>query len=164
MPRLTRRLRSTALIGAATAIAALGVTTPASAATNVTCNLQLVAVIPQPAPTAANVGIVNCDKLGTGAQQDSSTTTRTSPLTGFFSGPFTMAFKKGQIFGTFTINFVTTVGGNPPHITGVTYDGTVNITGGTGAYANVTGGGTVTGFSPDAVFTNLTENLTLNGI
>jgi hypothetical protein len=161
--RSSRRLRST-VVGLSTAFAALAIAAPAPAATNITCNLQLVAVIPQPAPTAANVGLTKCDKLGQGAQTDSSVTTRTSALTGSFTGPFEMKFKKGSLLGTFTINFVTTVGGNPLHITGVTYDGTVTVTGGTGAYAGVTGGGTVTGFSPDAVFTNLTENLTLNGV
>ena len=91
-------------------------------------------------------------------------TTRTGPLTGSFTGPFTMYFEDGSLTGTFTIGFVTTVGGNPLRITGVTYNGTVEVTGGTGDYRRVRGSGTVTGFSPDAVDTQLTEKLSLTGL
>ena len=174
MPRSPRRARRLAVGGLSTAIATLAIAAPASAFTfgfgssqpkNVTCNLRLRALIPQPAPTAANIGIVRCDNgIGWGAQRDSSVTTRTSALTGSFTGPFTMYFEDGFLLGTFTINFVTTVGGNPLRITGVTYDGTVEITGGTGDYRRVRGDGTVTGFSPDAVTTTLTEKLTLTGL
>jgi hypothetical protein len=170
-PRRTRR----AIVGGlSTVIAMVGLAASASAATfgfgssqpkTVTCNLWLHALITQPAPTAANVGLVRCDNgIGYGAQRDSSVTTRTSPLTGSFTGPFTMYFQDGFLTGTFTIGFVTTVGGNPLHITGVTYNGTVDVTGGTGDYRRVRGGGTVTGFSPDAVDTQLTEKLSLTGL
>ena len=174
MPRSPHRVRKLVVGGLSTVIATLVMAAPAPAFTfgfgssqpkNVTCNLWLHALIPQPAPTAANVGVVRCDQgIGWGAQRDSSVTTRTSPLTGSFTGPFTMYFEDGFLLGTFTINFVTTVGGNPLHITGVTYNGTVEITGGTGDYRRVRGSGTVTGFSPDAVDTQLTEKLTLTGL
>jgi hypothetical protein len=170
----SRRTRRVLVGGLSTVIAALGISAPASAVTfgfassqpkSVTCNLWLHALITQPAPTAANIGLVRCDKgLGFGAQRDSSVTTRTGPLTGSFAGPFTMYFEDGSLTGTFTIGFVTTVGGNPLHITGVTYNGTVEVTGGTGDYRRVRGGGTVTGFSPDAVDTQLTEKLSLTGL
>jgi hypothetical protein len=174
VPRSPRCTRRAVVGGLSTVIATLAIAAPASAFTfgfgssqarNVTCNLRLHALIPQPAPTAANVGIVRCDNgIGWGAQRDSSVTTRTGPLTGSFTGPFTMYFEDGFLNGTFTIAFVTTVGGNPLHITGVTYNGTVDITGGTDDYRRVRGGGTVTGFSPDAVDTQLTEKLALTGL
>ena len=174
MPRSPRRARNVVVGGLSTVIATLGFAAPSSAfefglgssqPKNVTCNLWLRALIPQPAPTAANIGLVRCDNgIGYGAQRDSSVTTRTSPLTGSFTGPFTMYFEDGSLTGTFTIAFVTTVGGNPLRITGVTYNGTVEVTGGTGDYRRVRGSGTVTGFSPDAVNTQLTESLTLTGL
>jgi hypothetical protein len=149
-----------------TALLALAVPSSGLAAgtTNVMCQLDLVALIPQPAPTAANAGSTQCDVFGKGGQLDSSVTTRTSPLTGTFTGPFTMYFKRGTITGTFTIGFVTTVCCSPLRITGVTYNGTVQVTGGTRAYSNVRGSGTVTGFSPDAKRTQLTEHLVLTGL
>ena len=152
-----------------TAALALALLAPASGlaatTTHVTCNLDLFALIAQPAPTAANIGTVSCNKFGliSGIQRDSSVTTRTSPLTGSFTGPFTMYFPLGTLTGTFTIGFVTTVCCNPLRITGVTYNGTVQVTGGTGAYFRVRGDGTVTGFSPDAKRTQLTEQLALTG-
>jgi hypothetical protein len=174
VPQSSRRARHLAVGGLSAVIATLGIAAPASAFSfgfgssqpkNVACDLRLRALIAQPAPTAANIGIVRCDNgIGWGAQRDSSVTTRTSPLTGSFTGPFTMYFEDGFLNGTFTINFVTTVGGNPLHITGVTYNGTVEVTGGTGDYRRVRGGGTVTGFSPDAVTTTLTEKLALTGL
>jgi hypothetical protein len=170
----SRRTRRAVIGGLSTIVATLAIAAPASAFTfgfgssqprSATCDLRLHALITQPAPTAANVGIVRCDNgIGWGAQRDNSVTTRTSALTGSFTGPFTMYFEDGFLNGTFTIGFVTTVGGNPLHITGVTYNGTVTVTGGTDDYRRVRGSGTVTGFSPDAVDTQLTEKLSLTGL
>ena len=110
---------------------------------------------------------MSCNKFGLvpGIQRDSSVTSRnpSNPLTGSFTGPFTMYFGHGTLTGTFTINFVTTICCSPPRINGVTYNGTVQVTGGTGAYYRVRGAGTVTGFSPDAKRTQLTEQLALTG-
>jgi hypothetical protein len=155
-----------AILTAALALTLLAPATGLAASANVTCNLDLFALIEQPAPTAANVGSVRCDHflLRSGIQRDSSVTTRTSPLTGSFTGPFTMYFPYGNLSGTFTIGFVTTVCCNPLRITGVTYNGTVQVTGGTGALYRVRGSGTVTGFSPDAKRTQLTEQLALTGL
>lgn len=50
-----------------------------------------------------------------------------------------------------------------PTIAGVVYTGTVSVTGGTGAWRRIRGSGTVTGTSPDAKVTSLTEKLTLRG-
>jgi hypothetical protein len=161
-------LRRTALCGLAT-IAVLGAgggsaTAVKTATKQITCKLTLYATIKQPAPTAANFGAANCSApLRNGVQRDASTTTRTSPLTGSFTGPFKMFFDRGSIHGTFTISFVTTVDA-ALHITGVTYKGTLKVTGGSARNKRVRGTGTITGFSPDAVKTNLTEVLTLTGV
>lgn len=138
--------------------------------TPVTCTLNLFAIIKQPAPTAANFGTTRCSAgLGTGVQQDSSTTTRTSPTTGSFTGPFKMFFNEGTIYGTFTISFVTTLeplATEPPSfaIRGVAYTGRLKVTRGSGRYRHVRGTGTLTGTSPDAVQTQLVEKLTLTGL
>jgi hypothetical protein len=161
-------VRRAALCGVAIAVAlsAGGATAAVKPAKKrqVTCKLVLYATIKQPAPTAANFGSSRCSPpLGAGVQQDSSTTTRTSPLTGSFTGPFKMFFDRGSLKGTFTIKFVTTVDA-ALNITGVTYTGTLRITGGSGRNRRARGTGTLTGFSPDAVRTQLTEKLTLTGI
>lgn len=161
-------LRRAALCGLAT-VAALGAgsgsaTAVKTAKKQITCKLTLYATIKQPAPTAANFGATNCSPpFGSGVQRDSSTTTRASPLTGSFTGPFKMFFDRGSIHGTFTIAFVTTVDA-ALKITGVTYKGTLKVTGGSARNKRVRGTGTITGFSPDAVKTSLTEVLTLTGV
>jgi hypothetical protein len=165
---------SAGLRGAALAIIAASAMTLALPAASeaktrkVVCKLDLFATIPQPAPTAANFGSTNCGKpFGFGVQKDSSTVTRTSALTGIFEGPFKMFFDTGTIKGRFKIAFVTSVGIVPPattpSITHVAYTGSVTVTGGTGAWRRIRGSGTVTGESPDAKRTALTETLTLRG-
>jgi hypothetical protein len=168
------RLRGAGLRAAAAIIAAsaptmaLPAVAPAKTRT-ITCSLKLFATIPQPAATAANFGTTNCRKpFGFGVQKDSSTVTRSSLTTGVFEGPFKMFFDQGTIKGTFKIAFVTTLAppvapATLPTIAGVTYTGTVAVTGGTGAWRRIRGSGTVTGTSPDAKVTYLTEKLTLRG-
>ena len=157
-----------AIVAAGATAFALPAAAPAKTRT-ITCSLKLFATIPQPAPTAANFGTTNCRKpFGVGVQKDSSTVTRSSLTTGVFEGPFKMFFDTGTIKGTFKISFVTTLGPpvapSPlPTIAGVVYTGTVSVTGGTGAWRRIRGSGTVTGTSPDAKVTSLTEKLTLRG-
>jgi len=169
--RLRARTQIAAVVGLSSVVAATGVIAApgASAAaqrkqTNISCALTLFATIKQPAPTAANFGPARCAKpFGTGVQQDSSTTTRASLTTGSFAGPFKLFFDRGTIKGRFRISFVTTL--SPANqITGVTYKGTLRITGGSAAYRRVRGTGTVTGESPDAVQTTLAYRLKLTGI
>ena len=157
-----------ALVAASALTAALPATALAKTR-KVTCKLDLFATIPQPAATAANYGSTSCGKpFGFGVQKDSSTVTRSSLTTGVFEGPFKMFFDTGTIKGTFKIAFVTTLAppvppATLPTIAGVTYTGTVAVTGGTGAWRRIRGKGTVTGTSPDAKRTSLTETLTLSG-
>lgn len=131
---------------------------------SISCALTLFATIKQPAPTAANFGPAKCTRpFGTGVQQDSSKTTRTSLTAGSFTGPIKLFFDRGTIRGTFKIAFVTTLSAQY-QITGVTYQGTLKITGGTAAYRRVRGTGTVTGTSPDAVKTTLAYRMKLSGV
>jgi len=123
----------------------------------VSCELNLIAVLPPRTLKAENYGTVACDKVaGDGVQHDSSTVTPTSRYTGHFTGPVKQFFDKGTVSGTFTINYVT-----DPTTLAVTYEGTIDITSGTGDYKRVRGHGTLTGFSPDAIRTKLQEELTL---
>ncbi len=157
-----------AIIAASATTMALPAVAPAKTRT-ITCKLTLFATIPQPAPTAANYGSSNCGKpFGFGVQKDSSTVTRSSLTAGVFEGPFKMFFDTGTIKGRFKIAFVTTLAppvppATLPTIAGVVYTGTVTVTGGTGAWRRISGSGTVTGTSPDAKVTSLTEKLTLRG-
>jgi hypothetical protein len=167
--RASARTRHAAIAALSGVVLAAGVIAPAgSAATkkskNVTCALTLFATIKQPAPTAANFGPARCSRpFGTGVQQDSSKTTRTSLTAGSFTGPFKLFFDRGTIRGRFRISFVTTLSA-AYQITGVTYKGTLKVTGGTAAFRRVRGTGTVTGSSPDAVKTALEYRLKLRGV
>jgi len=150
-------------------VVAVGAGAPAAAATarktrNVSCALTLFATIEQPAPTAANFGSARCSRpFGTGVQRDSSKTTRTSLTAGRFTGPFKLFFDRGTIRGTFRIRFVTMLSA-AYQITGVIYQGTLKITGGTAAYRRVRGTGTIAGTSPDAVRTDLAYRMKLTGV
>jgi hypothetical protein len=168
--RLKSRTRNAVLAGLSSVAAAAVFAAPAPAAAtkkarNVSCRLALFAVIKQPAPTAANFGSARCGRpFGRGVQQDSSTVKRSSLTSGTFTGPFKIFFDRGTIRGTFAISFVTTFAPGTYAITGVTYKGTLKVTRGTGSYRRVRGSGTITGFSPDAVTTQLVEKLKLTGI
>lgn len=171
--RLSTPTRRALIAGLSSIVATAGVATPVTPAaakkkakktTDISCALTLFATIRQPAPTAANFGTATCSRpFGTGVQQDSSVTTRTSLTTGSFSGPFKLFFDRGTINGTFTISFVTSLSA-AYQITGVTYQGTLKVTGGTAAYRKVRGTGTVAGSSPDAVTTTLAYKLKLTGV
>jgi hypothetical protein len=163
---------SLATLVAALSVAALTTVAPASGKVaaraaktkSITCNLTLFAIIPQPAPTAANFGTTKCTKpFGRGVQQDASVTTRTSPTTGSFTGPFKMFFNDGTIKGTFKIAFRTTLDA-AYKLVAVNYAGTLKVTFGTGKFKKVKGTGTLSGVSPDAVKTALIYKLRLRGL
>jgi hypothetical protein len=173
-PRRRLRLLSLSALVAALSVAALTTVAPANGkiaaraaktkTKTITCNLTLFAIVPQPAPTAANFGTTTCTKpFGLGVQQDSSVTTRTSPTTGFFTGPFKMFFNDGTIKGTFRIAFKTTL--NAAYkIVAVNYTGTLKVRFGTGKFKKVKGSGTLTGISPDLVKSALRYKLRLSGL
>jgi hypothetical protein len=125
---------------------------------HVSCELKLIAVKPPRTIEAENFGTVACDKkfLGEGVQHDSSVVTPTSQFSGHFTGPVKQFFDKGTLSGTFTINYVT-----DPTTLAVSYDGTIDITKGTGRYRGLKGTGTLKGGSPDAIKSTIQEELTL---
>jgi hypothetical protein len=167
--RLTARTRSAVIVCLSGAVAATGMfAAGGSGATKktktITCALTLFATIKQPSPRATNFGPAKCSKpFGTGVQQDSSKTTRTSPTAGSFTGPFKLFFDRGTIRGRFTISFVTTLSASY-RITAVTYKGTLKVTGGTAAFRRVRGTGSVAGSSADAVKTTLGYKMKLSGV
>ena len=123
----------------------------------VTCEIKLIAVKPPRTITAENFGELDCDPVfGKGVQHDSSVVTPASQFSGSFTGPVKQFFDHGTLSGHFTIAYVT----NPTTLA-VTYDGTIEIESGTGRYKNVRGTGTLTGGSPDAIRSTITERLTL---
>jgi hypothetical protein len=124
---------------------------------HVSCDLTLTAILPPRTLTAENFGTIACNKVfGEGVQHDSSVVTPTGQYMGHFTGPVKQFFDKGTISGTFTISYVT-----DPTTLAVSYDGTIDITKGTGRYQHVKGAGTLKGASPDAIHSTIHEELTL---
>ncbi|HEY1538955.1 MAG TPA: hypothetical protein VGF63_06130 [Solirubrobacteraceae bacterium] len=162
------------IVGVATSLATLlavssfagaGTTAPAATAKassalgglTVTCAIDLHAVKAPRTPTAENFGTIDCSPFfGSGVQHDSSTVTPTGRFSGHFTGPVKQFFDAGTVSGHFTIDYVTN-----PQTLAVTYDGTIAIEDGTGLYSGATGSGTLTGASPDAIRSTITETLRL---
>jgi hypothetical protein len=120
----------------------------------VNCKAALVAAKP-PVSSAENFGNLTCSTpFGKGVQHDTSTVTRTSQTAGAFSGPVKLFFNTGTLRGSYKMSF-TVANKN------ITYDGTMKISSGTGEFSGVTGTGTMTGTSDDAVHSAITEKLTL---
>ena len=135
-------------------------TTPAkttkstSATRQVKCKAALVAT-QLPIDTAENFGTLTCSvPFGKGVQHDTSTVTRTSNTAGTFAGGLKPFFNTGTLRGIYKASF--TVANRT-----ITYTGTMKISSGTGDFQGVTGKGTLTGTSTDAVHSAITERLAL---
>lgn len=127
---------------------------PKATTRTITCREALIATKP-PIETAENYGTVSCSApLGKGVHHDTSTITRSSQTAGSFAGPLKLFFNTGTLRGTYKMSFTVV---NKV----INYDGTLKISSGTGAFAGVTGSGTITGTSTDAVKSAITEKLTL---
>ena len=123
----------------------------------VSCTIHLIAVKPPRTITAENFGTIACSPpFGEGVQHDSSVVTPATQFSGSFTGPHQQFFETGSLHGHFTISYVT-----DPTTLAVTYNGTIGVDGGTGKFKNVRGSGTLTGGSPDAIRSTITEELTL---
>jgi hypothetical protein len=120
----------------------------------VKCRAALVAT-QLPFETAENFGTLTCSlPFGTGVQHDTSTVTPTSPTAGSFAGGVKLFFNTGTLRGTYRSSF--TVADKT-----ITYAGTLKISSGTGEFQGVTGKGTLTGTSTDALHSAIVERLTL---
>ncbi len=120
----------------------------------VKCRAALVAT-QLPFETAENFGTLTCSRpFGTGVQHDTSTVTPTSPTAGSFAGGVKLFFNTGTLRGTYRSSF--TVASKT-----IAYAGTLKISSGTGEFQGVTGKGTLTGTSTDALHSAIVERLTL---
>jgi hypothetical protein len=130
-------------------------TTSGTATRRITCRAALVATQPPLSTSTEDFGTLRCAApLGSGVQHDTATLTRTSPTAGSSAGGLKLFFNTGTLRGTYRMAF--TVAGRT-----VTYDGTMRITSGTGAFRRVSGKGTISGTSTDAVRSTITDRLTL---
>jgi hypothetical protein len=178
---LFKRWPKPVLAGCAGVLAALGVatgltqaastTSPASTTTTpttttkapakamattrkVTCKVTLVATASS-IDAAENFGRLSCSApLRKGVQHDTAKITGTGSTAGAYNGAMTLFFGTGTLRGTYKTSF--TVAERT-----VTYDGTLRISSGTGEFKGVTGTGTITGTSSDAVHSRLTDKLAL---
>jgi hypothetical protein len=177
---LFKRWPKPVLAGCAGVLAALGVatgltqaasTTPSTSTTTpttttkapakatatarkVTCKVTLVATTSS-TDAAENFGTLSCSApLRKGVQHDTAKITGTGSTAGSYSGAVTFFFGTGTLRGTYKTSF--TVANRT-----VTYDGTLKISSGTGDFKGVTGTGTITGTSSDAVHSRLTDKLAL---
>lgn len=147
---------STATTPTATVPATTAPAKPTSTSTTklVKCRAALVAT-QLPIESAENFGVLTCSvPFGAGVQHDTSTVTRTSTTSGSFAGGVKLFFNTGTLRGTYKSSF--TVANKT-----ITYTGTLKISSGTGDFQGVTGKGTLTGTSTDAVHSAITERLTL---
>jgi hypothetical protein len=120
----------------------------------VTCKANLVAT-QFPINSAENFGTTTCSApFGSGVHHDTSTITRTSATAGTFTGGLKFFYNTGTLRGTYRMSF--TIANKT-----ISYTGTLKISSGTGEFQRVTGKGTITGTSTDAVHTAITEKLAL---
>lgn len=136
--------RTITITSALVAIAALatlpasGTAAKAKRVTQITCTFELATQGPPQGvpPTTSSFGIVACPRpLGAGVHHNSATVTPTAPGHGTTAVSFKKYFDRGTIRGTVAGTFAAT------NATDVTYEGTVTVTGGTGKFKHVKGGG-----------------------
>ena len=128
--------------------------TSASGGRKLTCKVTLVATRSS-TDAAENFGTLSCPApLRKGVQHDTAKITGKGSTAGAYNGALTLFFSTGTLRGTYKTSF--TVANKT-----ITYDGTVKISSGTGAFKGVTGTGTITGTSTDAVHSRLTDKLSL---
>ena len=133
-------------------------TTPRSAAGSttrqITCRATPIATKP-PGATAEGFGRTSCAApFGKGVRHDIADLARTGDGAGTYTGSLKMYFNTGTLRGTYRTTF--TVANKT-----ISYSGTIRITSGTGAFAGVTGTGTSSGSSTDAVHSAIRERLSL---
>lgn len=151
-----------AAIAALALIPGAGATAKGERATYLTCTFELSTLGPPQGvpPTANSFGLVACPRpLGEGVHYGSATATPTSPGHGTTVVSFKKYFDQGTIRGTVAGTFAAT---SPLDIT---YEGTVTMTGGTGRFKHVKGGGRLRCTSSDGgPHKSCTVTLKLTGI
>ena len=168
-------MRRISLVAAAVTVALLTVGVAAGGAkthpkpkpvtAKVTCTLALTTEVPgsdtviTPGdPSGTQFGFVGCGKLlGNGVQTDPFSQTSSGDIV----GPYKQYFGTGSIHGQYDLTVTAQSAPTTTTFTATSYTGTVSVTGGTGAWAHVTGKGTLACSSPDAIHTTCTEHVKL---
>jgi hypothetical protein len=149
-------------IAALTVGAATGASAKSAKARHITCTFELSSQGPPQGtpPRAISFGLVSCPPpLGEGVHYGSAVATPTGPGQGKTAVSFKKFFDRGTISGTVAGTFAAT---SP---TNIVYQGTVTVTGGTGAFSRVKGGGTLDCTSSDGgAHKACTADLTLKRI
>jgi len=158
----TRSIITATLVAATSALAAPaagGAVAKAERVTKVTTKIELFAQ-GAPNPSGIHFGFVRSPRpLGSGVHYNAYTVTPTGMGRGSVAGTFKNYYARGTTRGTFTQTFVAA---NPVNIT---YDGTIKITGGTGAFRRVAGSGTIHCTSADGgAHKSCTVQATLTGL
>jgi hypothetical protein len=128
---------------------------PKAVKRTITCKATVYATKP-PASSAEEFGTLSCaSPLGKGVQHNRATVTRGADATkGSFSGNAKLYFNTGTVRGTYESKFTV-------QNATASYDGTIKISSGTGEFKGVTGTGTITGSSTNAIKSSLREKLAL---
>jgi hypothetical protein len=131
----------------------------------VTCTLALTTEVPAgdtvitPGdPSGTQFGFVGCGKLlGKGVQTDPFSQTASGDIV----GPYKQYFGTGSLHGQYDLTVTGQSAPTTTTFTATSYTGSVSVAGGTGAWAHVTGKGTLACSSADAIHTSCTEHLKL---
>ena len=128
---------------------------PKAAKKTITCKAAVYATRP-PASSAEEFGPLSCGApLGKGVQHNRASVTRNTDATkGSFSGTIKLYLNTGTVRGTYKSQYTV-------QNATVSYDGTIKISSGTGEFKGVTGTGTLTGSSTNAINSALREKLAL---
>jgi hypothetical protein len=128
---------------------------PKATKKTITCKAAVYATRP-PASSAEEFGTLSCGTpLGKGLQHNRASVTRNADSTkGSFSGTVKLYLNTGTVRGTYKSQYTV-------QNATVSYDGTIKISSGTGEFKGVTGTGTLTGSSSNAIKSALREKLAL---
>jgi hypothetical protein len=160
----SRSIITTAVIAAAALTLGVGTTASAESAQakHINCAFELSSQGPPQGtpPVGVSFGLVACPRpFGDGVHYGTSTVTPTGPGQGTVTVRFKKYFNRGTFSGTVAGTFAATSQMN------ITYQGKVTVTGGTGAFKQIKGGGTINCTSSDGgAHKSCTVKLTLTGI
>lgn len=161
------RLAAVTLAGVLTlGAAATSVAAPAKSSTvKPTCAIAVTEQIPAGGVTintgdthGASLGTVTCGKLlGSGLAWMSFTV----PASGNLVGGFKQYYATGSMHGKYVLVPTDSNSPQPSTFSAASYAGTLTVDGGTGAYHNAKGKGTITCRTPDSIHFSCTEHLKL---